>query len=156
MELSRAADYAVRAVLDVAAFSQPSVTGTSDIARRQRIPAAMLAKIIPQLARAGLLRSRRGAGGGVFLSRSPQEVSLLEVIEAMEGSIVLNCCVRDPGSCPLSRGCAVHEVWIEAQTQLRAHLGGVSIADLLNRQRGLGARNPPVAAKQLLEEQCSS
>lgn len=145
MELSRAADYAVRAMVDVASLATRGMLWTTDIAKRQRIPEAMLAKIIPQLARAGLLRSRRGAGGGVFLARKAEEIPLLEVVEAIEGPIVLNRCVRNPDECPLSRGCAVHVVWQQAQAQLRGFLLGVTIADLAahrpkkNRRRNDGA-----------------
>lgn len=135
MELSRAADYAVRAIVEVASGTSEGMLWTRDIARKQSIPAPMLAKIIPQLTRNGLLRSRRGAGGGVFLGKRAEDISLLEVIESIEGPIVLNRCVRNPQECPLSRTCAIHEVWKQAQTQLRGLLLSVSIAELAARQR---------------------
>jgi len=130
MQLSRRGDYGVRVILDLA--GQP--TGTSspahEIARRQQIPNAFLGKIISQLAVAGLVDTRRGARGGVMLSRRPDEITLLEVVEALEGTIVLNRCLLHPGACPMDNTCPVHDAWAEAQQALKRVLGATTFAEL--------------------------
>lgn len=142
MELSRAADYAVRAVLELAGSGAESPFSTAEVARRQGIPRPMLAKIVPRLAQHGLVVSRRGSRGGLFLGRSPEDISLLEVVEAIEGRIVLNRCVRSPAECPLSASCAVHEQWKGAQVLLRGFLQSVTIANLTRRRAQLRVRKP--------------
>ena len=133
MELSREADYAVRAMIDLASFPWATSVCTKDIARRQVIPEAMLVKIIARLAKVGLLRTRRGLGGGVVLPRRAETISLLDVVEAIEGPINLNRCVRSPSECPLNSFCGVHEVWRQATEQLNGFLKSIAIADLVRR-----------------------
>ena len=83
MQITRQADYAVRAVLHLARNGETR-TATSTIAEEQKIPPSFLAKIISQLSIAGLLHTSRGARGGVTLAREPGDITLLEVIEAIE------------------------------------------------------------------------
>jgi Rrf2 family protein len=90
---------------------------TSQIAEQQDIPLSFLAKIIAQLSVAGLLQTMRGARGGVTLARQPDEISLLEVVEAIDGPIQLNECVNGSHDCPLT-DCLMREVWVDAQTDL--------------------------------------
>jgi len=94
MQLTRSADYAVRAMLEIAAQadSDESRARTHEIAERKEIPPALLAKLIPLLVRAGLLASQRGARGGLALARPASEISMLEIVEAIEGPIALNRC----------------------------------------------------------------
>jgi Rrf2 family protein len=77
-----------------------------------------LAKIISQLSLAELVTTHRGAGGGVTLARPPSDISLLQVIEALEGPVHLNRCLIEPEACPQNGHCPVHDVWAKAQTQL--------------------------------------
>jgi Rrf2 family transcriptional regulator, iron-sulfur cluster assembly transcription factor len=98
MQITRQADYAVRAVLHLARNGDQR-TATSAIAEEQRIPPSFLAKIVSQLSIAGLLHTSRGARGGVTLARNAKEITLLEVIEAIDGPIQLNECVGDTASC---------------------------------------------------------
>lgn len=122
MELSRRADYGIRVMLHLASLPQNKRASTQDLAVGQSIPAPFLAKIISQLSLAGLLTTFRGAGGGVSLSRHPSEISLFQVIEALDGPIRLNRCLIEPQSCPRERHCPVHNVWKTAQTQLASLL----------------------------------
>src|SRR3972149_9341168 len=98
MQITRQADYAVRAVLYLAKNGDQR-SATSRVAQEQRIPPSFLAKIISQLSIAGLLHTSRGARGGVTLAREPREITLLEVIEAIDGPILLNECVNGNGAC---------------------------------------------------------
>ena len=101
MQITRQADYAVRAVHYLATLESGSRAATSQIAEKKHIPPSFLAKIISQLSVAGLLHTSRGARGGVSLARDPEEISLLDVVEAIDGPIMLNECVRDLENSPL-------------------------------------------------------
>lgn len=118
MQITRQADYAVRAITYLAQLEPGLRVSTAEVAREQHIPLTFLAKIISQLANSGLIHATRGARGGITLARPPAEVSLLEVVEAIDGPIALNVCVLDATTCPVSDGCAVREVWCDAQAEL--------------------------------------
>jgi Rrf2 family protein len=122
MEISRRTDYGVRVILDLASLPTRQRTSTQEIATRQRIPSPFLAKIISQLSLAGLVTTYRGAGGGVILARPASEISLLHVIEALEGPIRLNRCVIEPDTCPRNAHCPVHDIWARAQADLTSLL----------------------------------
>jgi len=138
MQLTRSADYAVQAMLDVATQSNPEKgrARTHEIAQRQDIPPALLAKLIPLLVRAGLLDSQRGASGGLLLSRPASEISLLQMVEAIEGPIALNRCTATPSQCNQMDQCVVHPVWQKAQEHLVKLLESTSLADLQANQDG--------------------
>ncbi len=118
MQITRQADYAVRAVLYLAGLNNGRRAPTSEIAREQRIPPSFLAKIVSQLSVAGVVQTSRGARGGVTLARSPGDITLLEVIEAIDGPILLNECVEDPSVCFFGDDCPVQGVWCVAQSEL--------------------------------------
>jgi Rrf2 family protein len=118
MQITRQADYAVRAVRYLARQGGSQRAATSTVAQEMKIPPSFLAKIISQLSIAGLLHTSRGARGGVTLAREPKDISLLDVVEAIDGPILLNECVGDPGSCTFSDDCLVHPIWKEAQEGL--------------------------------------
>ncbi|MCE7861664.1 MAG: Rrf2 family transcriptional regulator, partial [Chloroflexi bacterium CFX2] len=127
-------DYAVRAVLHLARNGETR-TATSVIAEEQKIPPSFLAKIISQLSIAGLLHTSRGARGGVTLARDPKEITLLEVIEAIDGPIQLNECVGETGVCTFDANCPLRPVWCEAQEELVGRLKGTNFADMLAKGR---------------------
>jgi Rrf2 family protein len=118
MQITRQADYAVRAVLYLAKLNPDERAATSHIAEEQRIPPSFLAKIVSQLSVAGLLQTSRGARGGVSLARAPETISLLEVVEAIDGPILLNECVSDHSTCIFGEDCTVKPVWCDAQVEL--------------------------------------
>lgn len=131
MQITRQADYAVRAVLYLAELGPGARASTAQIAEEQRIPATFLAKIISQLSAAGILRAVRGARGGVTLARPPHEVSLLEIVEAIDGPVMLNSCTSDPDQCPLGEDCSVREVWCDAQADLVRRLAETKFGQLM-------------------------
>ncbi len=132
MQITRQADYAVRAVLYLASLGESGRAPTGQIARKQQVPPSFLAKIVSQLSVAGLLHTSRGARGGVSLARDPHDISLLEVIEVIDGPIALNECVIDPNVCTYRDDCPVHRIWCEAQEFLVNRLKSTSFGDLLN------------------------
>ncbi len=135
MQITRQADYAVRAVLYLARLGNNERAATSTVAEEQHIPPSFLAKIISQLSIAGLLHTSRGARGGVTLAREPKDISLLEVIEAIDGPIQLNECVGEDALCAFNDDCPLQPVWSEAQNELVKRLKGTNFAHLLERSR---------------------
>ena len=118
MQITRQADYAIRAVRYLAKQGPNQRAATSTVAQEMKIPPSFLAKIISQLSIAGLLHTSRGARGGVTLARDAKDISLLDVVEAIDGPILLNECVGDPADCVFSDDCLVHPIWVEAQETL--------------------------------------
>jgi len=130
VRLTRQGDYAVRIVIELASRPAGAVVPRARIQERSDVPPAYLAKIIQALARAGLVRTRSGARGGVSLAAPSAEITLRRVIEAVEGPIHLNRCVARPGACPRDRFCTVHPVWLRLQALVTDELDAVTIAAL--------------------------
>jgi len=131
MQITRQADYAVRAVLYLSRMGDDQRAATSKVAQAQRIPPSFLAKIISQLSIAGLLRTSRGARGGVTLARAPKDITLLEVVEAIDGPIMLNECVGDNATCAYDKDCPLRPVWCDAQEELVNRLRGTNFEQLM-------------------------
>lgn len=131
MQITRQADYAVRAVLYLAQLGEEQRAATSQIAQEQQIPPSFLAKIVSQLSVAGLLQTSRGARGGVSLARSPEEISLLEVVEAIDGPILLNECVGN-GACNFGDDCPMKPIWCDAQAELVERLRNTTFDQFTN------------------------
>jgi Rrf2 family transcriptional regulator, iron-sulfur cluster assembly transcription factor len=130
LQLTRDGEYGVRAVLHLA--SDPMrFSDIREISAAQDVPGNYLAKIMQQLARSGLVRSRRGAKGGYALARPARGITLREVIEAVEGPIFLNVCLIKKGECPRDVFCPVHDVWREAQQTLFEVLDSRTMEDLV-------------------------
>ena len=132
MQITRQADYAVRAVLHLARNGEQRIA-TSKIAEEQRIPPSFLAKIISQLSIAGLLHTSRGAHGGVTLAREAKDITLLEVVEAIDGPIQLNECVGDSGTCSFDATCPLRPVWCDAQEELVGRLKDTNFANMMSK-----------------------
>jgi Rrf2 family protein len=130
MQITRQADYAVRAVLHLANLANGDRSPTRRIASEEHIPPSFLAKIVSQLSVAGVVQTSRGARGGVSLSREASEISLLDVVEAIDGPITLNECVEDPDACPFGEDCPVHQIWCEAQKELIEKLEATKFSSL--------------------------
>jgi Rrf2 family protein len=122
MQITRQADYAVRAVLYLSKIGEDRRAATSQIAEEQQIPPSFLAKIVSQLSVAGLLQTSRGARGGVSLARSPEDISVLEVVEAIDGPILLNECVANQGNCVFGDTCSMRPLWCDTQSELVTRL----------------------------------
>ena len=131
MQITRQADYAVRAVVYLAEHDDARPIATAAIGRRQHIPLTFLAKILPHLSAAGIVHTLRGAHGGVRLGRPPEEISLLDIVETIDGPMLLNDCVADASQCPLGENCAVHAVWCQAQADLVDRLSPTNMAQLM-------------------------
>ncbi len=137
MQITRQADYAVRAVLYLARIGSERRAATSQIALEQQIPPSFLAKIVSQLSVAGLLQTSRGARGGVSLARAPEEISLLEVVEAIDGPILLNECVANNGVCTFGDDCPMKPIWCDVQAELVKRLKHTTFAMFVKDHQGL-------------------
>lgn len=134
MELTRKGEYAIRGIVYLATRQAEQVCLLSDIAAAVDVPPTFLAKIFQQFSKTGLVKSYRGTGGGFMLGRSPESISLLEVVEAVEGPIVPNRCVIAKGECPRDSFCNVYPVWLDVQSQVRNILQNVSLKTLAQRK----------------------
>jgi len=130
LQLTRGGEYAVRAMTYLARFPEGHVSALHEIGRAQDIPESFLAKILQSQVHAGLAVSRRGAHGGFALARPAAEITLRDVIEAVDGPIALNQCVLWPEDCERSGDCQMHKVWLSAQDQLMGVLGAVTLQSL--------------------------
>jgi Rrf2 family protein len=131
MQITRQADYATRAILYLAQAGNGKRVATSQVADKQKIPPSFLAKIISQLSIAGLLHTSRGAHGGVTLAREPQNITLLEVIAAIDGPLQLNICVGGEGACHFEENCPMRSVWCDGQNELIGKLKNTNFAQLI-------------------------
>ncbi len=134
MRITRSGDYAVRCLLYLALNAGRGVVGRKEIAQAMGIPAQFLGKVAQTLARAGLITIRQGSKGGYELRGDPREISLLRVVEAVDGVIFLNDCVLRPDICDRRPICPVHRVWGRACRQLRGMLDEISLAELVEEE----------------------
>ncbi len=130
MQLTRQADYAIRALLRLSIEGSGAVVQTKEIAASEGIPEKYLPTIMRTLARAGLVRTLRGNQGGVLLARNPEDINLREVIEAIEEPIVLNRCLRSEDECDRENFCPVYPVWNRIQQSMVEKLESTTFADL--------------------------
>jgi Rrf2 family iron-sulfur cluster assembly transcriptional regulator len=107
---------------------------TATISSAEEIPLPFLTKVISRLATAGLVVTSRGMGGGVSLARPSQEITLLQIIEAVDGPILLNHCLLRSGSCEHEPYCAAHDVWANLQSRFVAELNSVTMDELAKKQ----------------------
>ena len=130
MELTRKGEYAIRGIIHLARLPHGNVALLSEIAEAADVPQTFLAKIFQNFAKLGFVNSYRGTGGGFTLARPAADITLREVVEAVEGSIAPNRCVSEEVECERSSTCAVHTVWRRVQEQVVEILDGVTIEDL--------------------------
>lgn len=133
LEITRQADYALRATTEIARVPEGERIPTALIASRQKIPLPFLAKIVSQLVVRGILETIRGASGGVNLARPADAITMRDVIEAIDGPIALNRCTREPGVCEHMDTCPFCEIFIDAQEALIKRLESTTLAELAAR-----------------------
>lgn len=128
--ITRKTDYAIRCVLYLAESENKTVM-INEMAEKANIPKSFLAKILQRLAKAGIVTSLRGVKGGFQLAKKASAISLLDVVEAMEGPVAMNLCAVDKKACSLSSTCCVHPVWIEIRRDVEARLRKTTFTKLL-------------------------
>jgi Rrf2 family protein len=130
MLVTRETDYAVRTVLYLAKDCD-RIASATEIARSMHIPRSFLSKILQRLVRSRIVTSSRGANGGFQLAQKPEELSLLSIMEAIQGPASINVCAIDGKRCKMSTTCTVHPVWVEIRQEVEKRLQKQTIAGLI-------------------------
>ena len=135
MKLSTRGRYGTRALLDLALHRGEGPVLLRDIAARQQISVLYLERLIGPLIAGGIVRSTRGARGGVSLSKLPEEIRLSEVIRLLEGSIAPVECVDNPAVCDRSDSCVTRDIWGELANAMNRVLEATTLQNLVERQK---------------------
>jgi Rrf2 family protein len=130
MQVPRRVDYGLRAVIYLSAQDPEKCCSIATIAEKQGIPKKFLEKIIQDLLRSGLIKSKRGPCGGYALARLPHQISFQDVIQAIEGPIAVNACLDEHVSCDQLPLCAMVGVWSEVQRRIVEVFARTTLADL--------------------------
>lgn len=142
LDLTKRSDYAIRAMLALTR-GDGNLLSSRRIAEQMRIPPRFLPQIMGDLTHAGLVEATAGRSGGYRLSHSPDEVTLLRVIEAVEGDSHRQTCVLRGGQCGADGYCDVHDVFFAAEGALLDRLGSATLGSVI---RSHDARNAELAA----------
>ena len=130
LPMSRAAQYAIRAMVHLARLTRSASATIASIAETERIPGPFLAKVVRGLVRAGLVESHRGPGGGIRLAKPAVEISVLQTIEGAGERHYLEPCMLGLPSCSDANPCALHEFWRDARGRLRKQLAETTIEEI--------------------------
>ena len=141
MKITKKGEYALRALVDLALNYKKGMRQIQDIVREEAIPEKFLEQILVVLKNAGFIQSKRGIGGGYFLSKSPVEISLGEVIRFVDGPLApLECASTDHGDCPKEKICGIRSVMLDVTNATAEILDRVTLADVCNRTKGMKER----------------
>jgi Rrf2 family protein len=135
MRVTMKSDYGLRAMIDLAAHFGQGPVPSAEIAARQCVPEHFLDQLLITLRRAGLLKSQRGPQGGHMLARPPQQISMSDIIRALDGGTAPMECLPNPGFCQLVPGCAIREVWQEVEEYAQQLLASTTLDKLAERHR---------------------
>ena len=146
MQLTRAADYGVRVMIELASAGVDARVSLSELADAVDVSPAFLSKVLQRLVRSKLIVSRRGKKGGFELLERGRTASMLEILHAVDGGPEMNVCLL-PGGCDRSEWCGAHPVWRAAQARLRETLAAATLEQLVEdtrtRQHALAAVRQP-------------
>ena len=136
MKLSTRGRYGTKVLLDLDLHHGAGPVSLKDISRRQQIPLHYLEHLIAPLITGGIIRSSRGAKGGIWLVKPPAEIRLSEAIPLLEGSIAPAECVTNPGLCDNADSCVTRDVWLEMDNAMNGVLESITLQNLAERQKG--------------------
>ena len=138
MKISTKGRYGLRTLADIALHQSDGPVTLNDVSSRQDISAKYLWQILNLLKNAGLVRGTRGPKGGYVLVRDPSEITMLDVIQALEGPVALVDCVDDPRTCRRAERCVVLDVWSEISRAVADALRSITLAEVLRRCAAAG------------------
>ena len=127
----------MRMMVDLACMSNDQRTTVGEITQRQDVAEPFMAKIVSQAAVAGLVATHRGTGGGLTLAQPADSITMLKIIEAIDGPLAFNRCTCEPSRCPRLNKCAVHPIWEKAQQQLKELLYNTLLSEIAQAQKAL-------------------
>ena len=133
MKISTKGRYGTRAMLDIGSNYGNGPVSLRELAERQGISMKYMEQIVPLLKTSGLVRSTRGARGGYVLARKPQDISLRDIVQALEGSWSLVDCVDDNSLCARAKECVTYEIWNELNLAIHKILDSTSLQDMIDR-----------------------
>jgi Rrf2 family protein len=134
MQITREGDYGIRSVLYLSRQPFKKISFVNEISEEYKIPRSFLAKILQKLVKAKIVRSYRGVKGGFSLARQARDITMLDVIEAIEGKLCLNVCLFDRKKCNFSRHCPVNPVWNTLQARFTDMLKKINFEDLARQK----------------------
>jgi Rrf2 family protein len=147
MRLTAKSEYGVLALLDLALAEKGVPLSAREISERQGIPPRFLEQLFVSLRRAGIVYAVRGAHGGFGLAREPEQITVLNIVEALEGPLETSLCESERGAvCGRSGCCAASDVWSRATDALRSVFGSTTLAQLADSQTSLEQSMPTVRA----------
>jgi len=135
MAVSRRADYAIRMMMELARNPSDVPVPARTVGSKQGVPLEFARAIASDLASAGLLRAKRGTGGGIELSRQPCDISVYDILSAVDGSVSISTCTVDPEWCERIGTCRMHRVWKGADRYLEEYLSNVRLDALVAEPR---------------------
>ena len=135
MKISTRGRYGTRMMLDLAAQHDQGPTPLREIAQRQDLSVKYLEQLIIPLKAAGFIRSVRGARGGYILARKPDQISVGQIIETLEGGLSLVDCVQDPRLCERENECPTRDIWLRMSERLMEELSSLSLRDILDGKK---------------------
>ena len=131
LQITIKADYAVRVAMYLAEQGPGVRVSAMDIARDQQVPKALIPKILQSMARKGIITTTSGRHGGAILNKDPKEITIYDLIEAIDGPPTLARCLKSEGACPREGFCPIHPYWAKTRKQFVKMLQDSSVADIL-------------------------
>lgn len=145
MDITRRSDYACR-ILRALCTHEGEFRSVAEIAKEEDVPYSFARSIQHDLVKAGLLRTERGAHGGVAMAVEPAEVTLYDVMAAVQSKMGVSPCSQDPSYCAKSPSCEYHGIWCKADAMLAGYFKSISLADLFAEEGSCGGGEEPAAA----------
>lgn len=139
MDITRRCDYALR-ILEAAYESGDSYVSVADISEQEDIPYAFARSIQHDLVKGGLIKTVRGARGGLALDCDPAQITLLEVLDAVQGPVSVSLCAVDAEYCKRRGGCSYNKLWMGADSLLNSYFDSITLKELMEQ----GGRHPVI------------
>ena len=134
MIITRATEYAIRAILYMSKFPTGEIVLKKDICRTQDVTPAFLTKIFQPLVKEGIVGSQRGVGGGFFLQRDPKDITVYDVFKVQEDPLYINVCLEEEGLCARDKYCPVHDTWSNVRDGMIEQLTSYNFARLAREE----------------------
>lgn len=130
MRISSKIKYAVRAMIDMINQKDASLLQIKDIAKRQKLSVSYLENIFSVLSAKGLLKSEKGKGGGFSLAKNPDEIKLLDIVDALEGRPKISKCLSSDYNCSMKDTCPTKSIWKKLNSKIEKEMASVKLSDI--------------------------